>query len=149
MAAEHKEHAAAAAVAWYRLQRAHADIFKALERGLVSHGLTMPQLQVLMVINDDQAIGPVAIARRLGLEQQAITTVLDLLEQHDWIKRVRDQPDRRRVRLVITPAGAAQLERGTATVDAMLQHMFGHLGQADLLVLAELLQALREGNFPP
>jgi DNA-binding MarR family transcriptional regulator len=148
MGAEHKERAAAVAATWYQLVRARAAVFRVLEQALAPHGLTLPQLQALTVINKDQAIGPAAVAERLGLQEQSMTGVLDLMEQHGWIERVRDLPDRRRVRLVITPPGAAQLERGAATVDAILQRIFGPIGEADQGVLAGLLQTLRERNPP-
>jgi DNA-binding MarR family transcriptional regulator len=150
MTPEHDERdeRAAAAATWYQLYRARTAVFRVLEQALMPHGLTLPQLQALAVINDDEAVAPAAVARRRGVEYQTMTGVLDSIERHGWIKRVRDLPDRRRVRLVITPPGAAQLERGAATVDAMLQRIFGPIGEADQGVLAGLLQTLRERNPP-
>jgi DNA-binding MarR family transcriptional regulator len=75
-----------------------------------SHGLTGSQALVLRVLqNGSLAAGK--LASRVSLSQGTVTDILNRLEQRDWIKRVRDSRDRRRVVVRITAAGLAKLEK--------------------------------------
>jgi DNA-binding MarR family transcriptional regulator len=51
----------------------------------------------------EQPLSPKELADAAGLSQSAMTTALDRLERMGYARRVRDDPDRRRLRVHLTP----------------------------------------------
>jgi len=90
---------------------------RALARG---HGLTGPQLLVLKVVGERDRPTMGEIAEAVHLSQATITGVLDRLERKELVRRTRDDPDRRKIRVVLTPAAQAVL----ASAPPLLQESF-------------------------
>lgn len=103
-------------------------------------GLTSPQLMVLHEIGGREvSVGDLALA--VSLSQATITGILDRLEKRGIVARRRDDGDKRRVLVRLTPVGARVL----AVAPPMLQHsfieQFARLGVADQ---AQLIAALEQ-----
>jgi len=69
------------------------------------HGMTGPQLAVLREAGRLGATSVSALARAVHLSQPTVTGILDRLSRRGYIERVRDQSDRRSVKVVVTMAG--------------------------------------------
>ena len=67
---------------------------------------SLRQLAVLFALRDG-ITSPVLIARRLRVNRAVVTGLLDRMEQRGLVRREADPVDRRRQRIVMTPAGAA------------------------------------------
>ena len=67
------------------------------------------------------------------------------MEQRGWVRRYRDLPDRRAVRLELTEAGAAKATDAQRCLDAALAHCFGGLAADEVRVLVALLARLAAG----
>jgi DNA-binding MarR family transcriptional regulator len=96
------------------------------------------QLIVLFQIRNG-ATSPVALANRLGISRAVVTGLLDRLEQRGFVQREADPTDRRRLRLVVTPAGIAASQRLGRAVVADLARQ---LATGDAVSLAALATAL-------
>lgn len=70
-------------------------------------GLTYPQYLVMLVLweHDEQSVGE--IGARLHLDSGTLTPLLKRMERNGLLERRRDAADERRVRVVLTEAGAA------------------------------------------
>ncbi|HET8642128.1 MAG TPA: MarR family transcriptional regulator [Pseudonocardiaceae bacterium] len=83
-----------------------------------------------------------ALATRLGLSPAATTALVDRLVGANLVERVRDLPDRRRIRIQLTPAarrlGAAHL----APVGARIRTAVAALSQQDAQVVAGYLRGV-------
>jgi DNA-binding MarR family transcriptional regulator len=66
------------------------------------------------------------------------------MEQTGWIRRHRGGTDRRFVTTVIAPKGLALLSKLDSEIGAMHRRQIGHLGEADLRQLIELLTVVRD-----
>ena len=75
------------------------------------HHLTTPQLLCLRLLAQEGTLTAGAVARELYLSQATITGVLDRLEKRGLIERRRDQTDRRRVSIHLSPAGVTAVEK--------------------------------------
>lgn len=87
-----------------------------------AHGVHHTDLRALVAVLHAEQRGepltPGQLAAAVGLSSGATTALIDRLEVTGHLRRVRDDPDRRRVRLHYDPAGVA-LARG----------FFGPLGE--------------------
>ncbi len=68
-------------------------------------GLTGPQLVVMQKI--DQLDGPIArqVASEVNLSPATVTSIIDRLEARGLVNRIRDEVDKRRVRLSLSDEG--------------------------------------------
>lgn len=100
---------------------------------------SLRQLAVIAAVRDGVS-SPALIARRLRVNRPAVTGLLDRLEQRGLVRREPDPADRRRQRVVLTPAGAAA---GQATQRFLAEEVAARLSGASPEELAAAEQTLR------
>ena len=64
---------------------------------LKQYGLTGPQLLILTELGKEKENTVSNIARQVSLSQATVTSILGRLEKQDFVKRSRDQVDKRKV----------------------------------------------------
>ncbi len=132
-----------AQLAWRHLQATHALLTTAIAHGLAPVGITQPQLTALRRLHAAPAAPTVSdLACWLRYENQAMTGLLDRLERRGWVRRVRDQPDRRAIRVELTEAGRAKPAEALPVEAAVLAAVFGRLTSQDVMTLTGLLERL-------
>jgi DNA-binding MarR family transcriptional regulator len=120
------------------LSRAPAQFLK-------SEDLSSTQYNVLRILRGAQPAGLACgdIADRMITRDPDITRLLDRLEKRELISRCRETKDRRMVVARITPEGLKLVERLDQPVQAIHRKQLGHLGNAKLQKLQDLLAAAR------
>ena len=104
--------------------------------------LTYPQYLVMLVLWQEGNSSSREIAQRLQLSANAISPLLDRLEEHGLIARQRDRTDRRVIHITLTPEGAT-LESAVYDVQQVVECQTG-LAPDDLGQLRGELAALAE-----
>lgn len=113
--------------------------------------LTYPQYLVMLVLWQDGPSTVGAVAQRLHLAQNAITPLLDRLEEAGFVARVRDANDRRVVHVQLTEAGSA-LEAPTSLAQQSVecQTMLEAADLSDLRArLHKLVRCMENENNAP
>lgn len=85
------------------------------------------------------------IAARMIAHDPDITRLIDRMEKRALVARDRSVDDRRVVTTRITPKGLAMLDRVTAPLSKLLEHLMGHMSNQKLTTLIDLLEEVREG----
>ncbi len=83
---------------------------------------------------------PSRLAHYLTQETQSVTGLIDRMERQGWVRRVRDLPDRRAIRLELTEAGLRKLEETLAPGRETTARMFARLDAKETLELIRLLE---------
>lgn len=107
----------------------------------VETGLTPPQYRILKLAG---AAGErsTRLAQRLAVAKPTLTAIADGLVAAGYAIRETEPGDRRVVRLSLTPAGRAALERADAAYAAWLGPMLAHTGEpATVLRALDLIDA--------
>src|SRR5271157_4664538 len=97
--------------AFINLERASDTVIGRLTPPLEAQGLTVGQFGVLEALLH---LGPLCqheLAKKLLRSGGNVTLVVDNLEKHGWVRRVRQQDDRRKVQIQLTPAGRRLITR--------------------------------------
>lgn len=115
---------------------------------LKEHGLTPVQYNVLRILRGagTEGLPSGEVADRMITREPDITRLLDRMETRGWVHRRRDPEDRRVMRVWITLAGRELADRLDRPVAEMQRHCLGHLGDARLADLSDLLGSVREGG---
>jgi DNA-binding MarR family transcriptional regulator len=124
-----------------RVQQLFMERIDAVLRPL---GLTFARYEILMLLSFSSA-GQLPMTRAGSLLQvhpTSVTSAVDRLEKQGFVRRTRNEGDRRQVLASITTAGREVAERATAGLNAEVFEQPGVDG-ARLEQLFELLSALR------
>jgi len=92
-------------------------------------GITYPQYMVLMVLweQDNQPVND--IAKRLYLETNTVTPILQRMEKQKIVVRKRDKEDQRKVIISLTAHGKELKEQARAIPTAMANKMSTEINQ--------------------
>ena len=136
------------AVTWALLYQTFTAIFKETERALSPAGISGPQTFALACLKyGGSPMIPSRLASYLAQESQSLTGLIDRMEQHGWVRRVRDLPDRRSLRLEITSAGESKLDEALGQGLRAATSIFECLDPDELHRLAELLERVRTASL--
>ncbi|MFD0402771.1 MarR family winged helix-turn-helix transcriptional regulator [Kitasatospora sp. NPDC127121] len=89
----------------------------------------------------DRAMRLSDLAERLHIAPRSATTVVDALEEAGLVERRPDPADRRAVRILLTEAGRAAVERIGQVRHEVAQEYFGEVGPDEQEVLLRVLRA--------
>jgi len=104
--------------------------------------------QLGLSINDEKALdilnqyGPLtagAIAEHTGLATPSVTALIDRLEKKDFVRRVRDPEDRRRVIVTLNPQRFAELYALFGSLVHSMDEMLAPYSDEQLLVILDFL----------
>jgi MarR family transcriptional regulator, organic hydroperoxide resistance regulator len=127
--------------------RTAAELEHSFELAVKPHGITATQYNVLRIL---RGAGPSGLCRnevgtRMLRRVPDVTRLLDRLEDMKLISRERGGDDRRYVTTRITAAGLKVLGTLDPIVDELHDAHLGHLGDARLRTLVDLLARVRDG----
>ncbi|MEO8620789.1 MAG: MarR family winged helix-turn-helix transcriptional regulator [bacterium] len=102
-------------------------------------GLGLAQVFVLQELEKRPASSLNELAARTATHQSSVSAVVKRLSDRGLVFRSADPVDRRRLRIVLTPAGQAMLAMAPATIQSRLLRGLARLEPSVQIRLAELL----------
>src|SRR4051794_72777 len=113
-----------------------------VSEALAAEGVRKYHFRVLIALADDGPLSQADLGRRLGIDRSDMAAVVSELEHHGHLSRRRDERDRRRNVVALTPAGREGLARMDAAVDAAQAQLLAPLSERERTELARLLAQL-------
>jgi len=86
-----------------------------LQKQLLPHGITVKQVYLLKRLKRGDFLYPAEIAEILFCDRPTATVVIRNLEKKGWVSKLPDPDNGKRVRISITTAGAAMVQKVTAS----------------------------------
>jgi DNA-binding MarR family transcriptional regulator len=111
---------------------------------LAQEGVRKQHFAVLSALAEQGAASQAALGRRLWIDRSDLHAILGELERVGLVARVRDERDRRRNLVELTPAGAAALERLDDRIQAAQDLLLEPLSAADRQHLRRILKRMVE-----
>jgi DNA-binding MarR family transcriptional regulator len=127
-----------------RLRRVLLRLARELRHETESLGVTSRQVTLLWLIRDHRGKSLRELAAEERISAPALSGLVDRLEAAELITRVRSQEDRRRVGLVLTPAGERLLKRVRARRTGWLTERLKGLAPEELEKIEAALDPLME-----
>ena len=131
--------------AFINLARAFDSVVGRINPELEARGLTMGQFGVLESLLH---LGPMcqhALAQKLLRSGGNITLVIDNLEKHGWVRRERQEDDRRMVVIHLTQPGRCLIKRVFPDHAAAIERELGSLAPREQEDLRRLCRKLGRG----
>ncbi len=104
--------------------------------------LTQGMFTALALISANAGSSQAALAQEMGLHTSAMVSLIDDLEKRQWVIRQKSLSDRRRYRLVVTPAGEKALHRLLRVLDKVEANSLQALTPTELKVMTKALDKL-------
>jgi MarR family transcriptional regulator, lower aerobic nicotinate degradation pathway regulator len=109
-----------------------------------AEGRRMAHFAVLVALSEIGPASQAALGRSLSIDRSDMVAVLNELEDEGLVARVRDEADRRRNLVRLTPAGTRALERLDEQVEAAQEELLAPLSAAERRELRRLLTRVVE-----
>jgi DNA-binding MarR family transcriptional regulator len=106
-------------------------------------GTNLTDLRCLGALYRDGTATAGQLAAAVGITAGAMTVAIDRLERLGYVRRVRDAPDRRRVRVELTPLLVERFEQIWGPLGRDSQHSLRELTEAELTVFRDALHRNR------
>jgi DNA-binding MarR family transcriptional regulator len=129
---------------WFRLIRLEARMQVAITARLREIGLSAPQCDVLTTLTEAEGVSQQELAKRLYVTKGNISGLLDRLETMGLVERRSTATDRRQYEIYLTPPGRGAAEKAILLQRAFVGETLGQMTGKDLIVLEELLVAMRD-----
>jgi MarR family transcriptional regulator, lower aerobic nicotinate degradation pathway regulator len=118
------------------------DANRLVTDALAADGVRKHHFTVLVALDEQGATSQAELGRRLWLDRSDLHAVLNDLERDGLIARVRDEQDRRRNLVGLTPAGVDALARLGARVDTAQAALLEPLSAGERAEFRRLLTRL-------
>lgn len=128
------------------LLRAREEVMGPIRAMLADVGITEQQWRVLRVLDEGGGMEPTRIAEESCLLLPSLTRILQKLEERGLIVRQRDEADKRKQIVQITPAGCEVIAENLQTSIALNDDVRRRLGAERYERLLDLLNELSEGG---
>ena len=125
----------------YNVSRLFAQFY---EKKLKQFGITYSQYLVLLTLWEENPQTLNSIGRHLDLSSNTLTPLLKRLEQSGWVKRERQQSDKRQLIITLTDNGQQQQEAVFEAISSCLPQEFDTTEYDEMkYVFEELEQTLK------
>ena len=127
------------------LIRAREGVMLPIREMLAETGITEQQWRVLRVLSEFGAMDTKTLADRSSLLFPSLTRIAATLRQKGLVTQTRDQADRRRQFIEITPAGQKIIDERVAEAVQIVAGFKSRLGNENYETLLDLLALLDPG----
>lgn len=122
-----------------------ADAMRRLRAAHTNEGLSPRQFQILGLLHDNGPMPQGDLLADLEVAASVVVTLLNPLEKAGYVRRERDEGDRRRHVVQLTPEGETLLRSAARAQQAVEDEIFALLDDAQRQQLSKLLVMIRDG----
>ncbi|WP_042220764.1 MarR family winged helix-turn-helix transcriptional regulator [Oceanobacillus manasiensis] len=127
----------------YSFRKMHHLFYKQMWHHANQLGVTVVQLQILKILDDEPNLSLAQLCERLNSGKSAVSTTVDRLVKANYIKRDHSKADRRAIVLTLTPLGKEKKEEGRAIYFQQLSPL-GDISEQDMDELLRLHQLVQD-----
>lgn len=124
----------------------HRNLLADFKNATFDLELNRTQRRVLMHLYEDQEHTMSSLCKRTELQQGSMTSVIDSLEEYNYVQRTRKKTDRRKLFITLTPEGVQVAEQLKIAMNQYLETKLANLAKEDILKFASTLDDLLEIN---
>ncbi|MEI7933064.1 MAG: MarR family transcriptional regulator [Alphaproteobacteria bacterium] len=126
----------------FHLRMANVAMYRDYATTLSPLDLTQRQVAILSLVAANPGTPQVAIAAQLRSDRATIMAMVDRLEARGLLTRERSKSDRRRQELILTPQGAATLDKARTLIAEHERRFTSRFDPAELAALFADLKRL-------
>jgi len=130
------------------LNHAYSVTYRLSEHRLRPVGISPVQFRALSLVRLlSPPVTPSVLALHLALDSRTVSDLVSRIEACGWVRRVRDLPDRRAVRLELTEEGESMLGRAWAPAIAVTEEAWSAVPAEELKTVQRALRRVRDTSL--
>ena len=128
------------------LIRAREGVMAPIREMLAETGITEQQWRVLRVLSEYGPLDASTLANRASLLFPSLTRIAATMRDKELVTQTRDDADRRRQMIKITPSGQKIIDNHSARASEIVEDFCNTLGESNYQSLLDLLAMLDPGH---
>ncbi|MCB1049899.1 MAG: MarR family transcriptional regulator [Acidobacteria bacterium] len=104
------------------------------------HGITGPQAIVLLTLSEVPQMACTELANRISVSPGTVTDLLNRLTKKGWVERFRDDQDRRKLWVRLTPEGQGRMAQSPPLLQVEFTNRFQKLADWEQSLILSSLQ---------
>ena len=131
-------------VVGFHIRLAHGAVYRHFTETFTALDLTQKQVSALWLVSDNPGVSQIELGRRLRMDRATTMTIVNRLQDRDFMRRERSESDRRKQALYLTGAGEAALRQAKHAVDEHEGWLKRRFTPQETEKLVELLARIHE-----
>lgn len=105
--------------------------------------VSLPQLHVLITLREQGAMTVTELATVLGISAPSASSIVDRMEEHGLVERIRDEIDRRVVHVRLASRGQTVIEELVGLKRDQLHRILAAMSDEELATVVAAMEAVR------
>ncbi len=128
----------------FHIRLAHGAVYRHFTETFSDLDLTQKQVSALWLVADHPGISQIELGGRLRMDRATTMTIVNRLQERDYLRRERSTSDARKQALYLTAAGASALADAKNCIAAHEAWLKARFTQAEIEKLVEMLARIHE-----
>lgn len=128
----------------FHIRLAHAAVLRHFTETFSDLELTQKQVSALWLVDDHPGISQIEVGRRLRMDRATTMTIVNRLQEREFLRRERSESDGRKQALHLTDAGRDALERAKTCIREHEAWLKGRFSPGEVEKLVEMLARIHE-----
>jgi DNA-binding MarR family transcriptional regulator len=128
----------------FHIRLAHAAVLRHFTETFADLDLTQKQVSVLWLVDDHPGISQIEVGRRLRMDRATTMTIVNRLQERDYLRRERSESDGRKQALHLTGEGREALYRAKGCIAEHEAWLKARFSPDEVKKLVEMLARIHE-----
>lgn len=128
----------------FHIRLAHGAVYRHFAETFAELGLTQKQVSVLWLVGEHPGLAQIEIGKRLRMDRATTMTIVNKLQDREYLLRERSDSDGRKQSLHLTPAGEAALVQAKACIEEHEKWLKSRFTPEESEKLVEMLARIHE-----
>ncbi|WP_336982018.1 MarR family winged helix-turn-helix transcriptional regulator [Altererythrobacter fulvus] len=128
----------------FHIRLAHGAVYRHFAETFVDLELTQKQVSVLWLVGENPAISQIELGQRLRMDRATTMTIVNRLQERDFLRRERSETDGRKQALYLTPGGADALGKAKLAIHEHEEWLKSRFTAEEIEKLVEMLARIHD-----
>jgi len=128
----------------FHIRLAHVAVYRHFTEAFSDLDLTQKQVSVLWLVDDHPAVSQIDVGRRLRMDRATTMTIVNRLQDRDFLRRERSPDDGRKQALYLTDEGRDALSRAKTAIAEHEAWLKSRFKPEEVEKLVEMLARIHE-----
>jgi DNA-binding MarR family transcriptional regulator len=128
----------------FHIRLAHVAVYRHFTETFSDLDLTQKQVSVLWLVDDHPGISQIAVGQRLQMDRATTMTIVNRLQERDFLRRERSTTDARKQALFLTAEGRQALATAKGCIGEHEAWLKGRFSSVEVKKLVEMLTRIHD-----
>ncbi len=128
----------------FHIRLAHGAVYRHFTETFAELGLTQKQVSVLWLVADHPGISQIEVGKRLQMDRATTMTIVNRLQDREYLRRQRSEDDGRKQELFLTAEGEATLVGAKSCIAEHEAWLKSRFSDKEIEKLVELLARIHD-----